>query len=131
MDPRLVAAILDVLGESPTNVSLGATAGRAAGPAVRKSILGRAATKNASTGTPIPNLRGIAADRATLAAVGGGAKAAGGSGIAGGLQVLDKAVMTVQLAAYGITAAAIVAEIGIRYAAHVRSDRAAAAAEIE
>lgn len=82
--------------------------------------------KNASTGTPIALLRGVAAKRATMAAVAGGAKAAGGGGIIGGMRVLGQKSLQAQLAIYGITAAVLVAQIGIRYAVLVRRDRQAA-----
>lgn len=124
MDSRLLTAINDVLADAGIDVAV--AAGAEAGPAVRQSILDRAATKNASTGTPIPSLRGVTAERATMAAVAGGAKAAGGGGIVGGERVLGQAALQVQLATYGITAAAIVAQIGIRYAMLVRRDRKAA-----
>ncbi|WP_146033042.1 hypothetical protein [Arthrobacter sp. AFG20] len=82
--------------------------------------------KNASTGTPIPLLRGVAAEHATMAAVAGGSKASGGGGIDGGMRLLDQKSMQAQLLVYGITAAAIGAQIGIRYAVLVRRDRKAA-----
>lgn len=61
-----------------------------------------------------------------MAAVAGGAKAAGGGGIVGGERVLDQAALQVQLASYGTTAAAIVARIGVPYAVLVHRDRKAA-----
>lgn len=127
MDPRLLIAINEVLTEAGIDIAgPGAIAEAKAGPAVRQSIFARAATKNASTGTPIPWLRGIAAERATIAAVAGGAKAAGGGGIIGGMRVLAQKSLQAQLAVYGITASVIVARIGIRYATLVRRDRKAA-----
>jgi hypothetical protein len=127
MDPRLRIAIYDVLTDAGIDVAIpGSIAGAKAGPAIRQSILPSAAMKNASTGTPIPLLRGVAAERATMAAVAGGAKAAGGGGILGGMRVLAKSSLQAQLAVYGITAAALVAQIGIRYAVLVHRDRKAA-----
>ncbi|KRE64420.1 hypothetical protein ASG79_15615 [Arthrobacter sp. Soil761] len=126
MDPRLLIAIHDVLTDAGIDVAVpGSIAGAKAGPAVRQSILNRAAMKNASTGTPIPLLRGVTAKRATMAAVAGGAKAAGGGGIIGGMRVLGQKSLQAQLAIYGITAAVLVAQIGIRYAVLVRRDRQA------
>ncbi|MBX3078504.1 MAG: hypothetical protein KF692_04660 [Cryobacterium sp.] len=132
MDTRLLTAINDVLENAGIGTAVAVSTATEAGPAVRKSMLRKAATKNASTGTPIPSLRGIAADRATMAAVAGGAEAAGGGGIIGGERALNQAELKIQLATYGITAVAVVAEIGIRYAALVAQDwkaaRSAAAA---
>lgn len=127
MDPRILIAIHDVLTDAGIDVTVpGSIAGAKAGPAVRQSILKRAAKKNASTGKPIRLLKGIAAKRATMAAVDGGAKAAGGGGIVGGRRVLDQKSLQAQLAIYGITAAVLVSQIGIRYAVLVRRDRNAA-----
>ena len=126
MDSRLLAAMNDVLTDAGIDVAVADSVAGEAGPVVRQLILNKAATGNASTGAPIPSLRGAAAQRATLAAVGGGAEAAGGDGMVGGQRVLDQAALQVQLASYGITAAAIVAQIGIRYAVLVRRDRKAA-----
>lgn len=127
MDPRFLIAINEVLTEAGIDIAVpGVIAGAKAGPALRQSILARAATKNASTGTPIPWLKGIAAERATIAAVAGGAKAAGGGGIIGGTRILAQKPLQAQLAIYGITAAVVVAQIGVRYASLVRRDRKAA-----
>lgn len=125
MDSRLLTAINDVLVDTAIDVANAGSAAGEAGPALRKWIRDKAATKNASTGTPIPLLRGIAAERATLAAVGGGAKSAGGRGMVGGGRVLDQAELKIQLANYGITAVTLVAQIGMRYAVLVRLDRTA------
>lgn len=124
MDARLLMAISDVLaGVDLTNTITAGPRPSAAVSAVRESTLKTAAMKNASTGTPIPLLRGIAAERATMAAVGGGAKYAGGAGMAGGEKFLSEKSLQAQLAVYGIKSAAIVAQIAIRYAVLVRRDR--------
>ena len=128
LDLRLLVAINDVVngGDLDSDLSLAIRQAAAAGPAVQQSIVDRAATKNASTGRSIQSLHGIANDRATVAAVDGGAKWAGGGGIEGGERVLSEKAVQAQVAAYGITAVATVAEIAVRYALLVRRDRKAA-----
>ncbi|MGS0567187.1 hypothetical protein ACU8V6_00060 [Vibrio alginolyticus] len=74
-------------------------------------MLNSAAKGNASTGAPIPLLRGIAADHATVAAIGGGSKATGGKGIVGGEKILSDSELKAQLATYGVKAAVIVAQV--------------------
>lgn len=59
----------------------------------------------ASTGTKIADLHGIAATRAALAAIGGGAKAVGGGGIALGTLVLNVASIGVAVLVEGIAMA--------------------------
>jgi hypothetical protein len=58
------------------------------------AVLCKAVTQlaKASTGTPISDLRGAAAERATLAFLGGGSLASGGGGMALGATVLNVAV---------------------------------------
>lgn len=127
MDPRRRIAINDVLTSAGIDVAIpGSIAGAKAGPAIRQSMLHSAAMKNASTGTPIRLLRGVAAERATMAAVAGGAKAAGGGGIVGAMGILARKSLQAQLAIYGNTAAALVTQIGVRYAVLVHRDRKAA-----
>jgi len=67
----------------------GAVAGAGVGGAAAFGAFAAAATwGTASTGTLISTLSGVAATNATLAALGGGALAAGGAGIFGGTMVL-------------------------------------------
>lgn len=133
MDPRLLMAISDVLsgGSVSTTITAGPS-GAQVGAEFRQDMLNSAAKGNASTGTPIPLLRGVAADRATTAAIGGGSKLTGGTGIAGGEKILNDSELKAQLATYGVKAAVIVAQIALRYGVLVRQDRKAAqAAELE
>lgn len=133
MDPRLLMAISDVLsgGSVSTTITAGPS-GAQVGAEFRQGMLNSAAKGNASTGTPIPLLRGVAADRATIAAIGGGSEATGGKGIAGGEKILNDSELKAQLAMYGVKAAVIVAQVAIRYGVLVRQDRKAArAAELE
>lgn len=124
IDPRLRTAITDVLSYAGLGTATaGGVAARKAGPLAEDALLKSAAGKSASTGTPITLLRGIAKDRATLAAVAGGAKSAGGGGMEGGLQILAQRGLQAQLAVYGITGGALVVAIGIRYAVLVNRDR--------
>lgn len=76
-------------------------AGAAAAYAVYGGVMALAA---ASTGTPIALLSGAAAYNATMAAIGGGAIAAGGFGVAGGMAVLG-----------GVVAAPVVAVAGFAF----------------
>lgn len=133
MDPRLLMAISDVLsGGSVASTITAGPSGAQMGAEFRQDMLNSAAKGNASTGTPIPLLRGIAADRATVAAIGGGSKLTGGKGIAGGEKILSDSELKAQLATYGVKAAVIVAQILLRYGVLVRQDRKAArAAELE
>lgn len=120
-------AISDVL--SGDGVSATITAGppvARAGAEFRQAMMNTASKGNASTGTPIPLLRGVAAERATLASIGGGSKAVGGEGIAGGEKVLSNSELTAQLSTYGVKAAVIVAQIAFRYGVLVHNDRKAA-----
>lgn len=126
MDPRLRTAINDVLSYAGFGTATaGGVAARKAGPLAKDALIRSAAGKAASTGTPISLLRGVAKDRATLAAVAGGAKSAGGGGMAGGLQILTQKGLQAQLAVYGITGGALVVAIGVRYAVLVNRDRKA------
>lgn len=126
IDPRLRTAINDVLSYAGFGTATaGGVAARKAGPLAEDALLRSAARKSASTGTPISLLRGVAKDRAALAAVAGGAKSAGGGGMAGGLQILTQRALQAQLAVYGITGGALVVAIGIRYAVLVNRDRKA------
>lgn len=61
-------------------------AGGVGAPAVVSTLVASLGT--ASTGTAISTLSGVAATKATLAWLGGGALAAGGLGVAGGAVVL-------------------------------------------
>jgi len=123
MDSRLLAAVLDVLTASEIDLLAAHNETRGIGAGLQQSMLDIAAAGSASTGTPIPELHGIAATNATLAAVGGGSKAAGGGGVAGGHSRLNQAALSAQLATIGITSAAIVARILARYVILVRRDR--------
>lgn len=76
-------------------------AGAAAAYAVYGGVMALAA---ASTGTPIALLSGAAAYNATMAAIGGGAVAAGGFGMAGGAAILG-----------GVVAAPIIAVAGMAF----------------
>ena len=134
MDPRLLQAINDVLdGGEAIEATQGVILGAKAGPKLRQKILDAAGKMNASTGTPIRLLKGAAKERATLAAVANGATLAGGGGIAGGQRILQQQSLKIQLIAYGITSAVVVARIGARYASLVKEDqriaRASAAAQ--
>lgn len=133
MDPRLLMAISDVLsgGSVSTTITAGPSAAQV-GSERRQDMLNSASKGDASTGTPIPLLRGVAADRATVAAIGGGSKATGGKGIAGGEKILSDSELKAQLETYGVKAAVIVAQILLRYGVLVRQDRKAArAVELE
>lgn len=133
MDPRLLMAISDVLsGGSVASTLAAGPSGAQVAAEFRQDMLNSAAKGNASTGAPIPLLRGIAADRATVAAIGGGSKVTGGTGIVGGEKILSDSELKAQLATYGVKAAVIVAQVMLRYGVLVRQDRKAArAAELE
>lgn len=89
------------LGKDSANL----VTGMAGGVALRHAGLQTVRmTAHASTGTAISTLTGAAGNRAALAAVGGGAKAAGGLGMAGGAAALN-----------GITLGATVAWYGVKY----------------
>ena len=120
-------AISDVLsGGGVSSTITAGPSGAEAGAEFRSAMLDSASKGNASTGTPIPLLKGVAAERATIAAVGGGSKAVGGKGIAGGEKILSDSELKAQLAMYGVKAAVIVAQIAVRYGVLVRRDRKAA-----
>ncbi|MBH0098051.1 hypothetical protein I6E68_02720 [Salinibacterium sp. NSLL150] len=130
MDPRLLIAIGDVLsGENLQTIASSGSASKT-GVEVRQALLVQAGSQKASTGTPIPLLRGVAQTDATHAAAGGGAKSAGGRGVEGGIKTLDQAELTAQLAVYGVKATAIVAAVIVRYGVLVHRDRKAAREEL-
>jgi hypothetical protein len=132
MDIRLLIAINEVLIEKGFEYNVPLSSQRASTNAVqaKQSLIKEAATKTASTGRPISQTRGVAKENATMAALGGGAKSAGGGGMAAGAMNLDTAGIQAQLVTYGITGVVTLAEItalvGIRFAALVRRDRKAA-----
>ncbi|MFB0835682.1 hypothetical protein ACX8Z9_04575 [Arthrobacter halodurans] len=127
MDPRLLLAIGDVFGDAGITFAVeSGFASAAAGRTIRDSMLAGAALREASTGTPIRVLRGIAASDATLAAVAGGAKAAGGGGKDAGARMLGQASTQVRLAVCGTAVASLAAVVGVRYAVRVGQDRKAA-----
>ena len=74
-------------------------AGAAAAYAVYGGVMALAA---ASTGTPIAALSGVSAYNATMAAIGGGAIAAGGFGMAGGATVLGSVAAAPIIAVAGV-----------------------------
>ncbi len=79
MDPRLRQAINDVFERGgATTLGGGGVIAFAAGQARKRQLLGRAHAGDASTGTPISALHGIARGKAGLAGVAGGSKATGG-----------------------------------------------------
>jgi len=71
----------ELAGALSKGLAIGAASGTAAYTSV--ALLG-----SASTGTAISALHGVAATKATLAFLGGGALSAGGAGVAGGMMVL-------------------------------------------
>lgn len=81
------------------------------GEGARSVVMGGAKKYGtAGTGRAIAELRGVAADRAALARLGGGPLDAGGRGMAGGNAVLT----TVQVAPVVVTAAAIVVGVVLK-----------------
>lgn len=86
---------LDILGGSALSVAAGAATGAAAYGGVMTFGF-------ASTGAAISGLHGAAATKATLAALGGGAKAVGGGGIALGKVVLASTVAGPVMAVTGL-----------------------------
>lgn len=81
------------------SAALGTAGGFAAAGATTAAVM---ALGTASTGTAIASLSGVAATNATLAALGGGALAAGGGGMALGSMVLGGATLGVGLLVGGI-----------------------------
>lgn len=79
--------------------AMGTAGGFAAAGAAKAAVM---ALGCASTGTPIAALHGIAATKATLAALGGGAISAGGGGIALGTTMLGVTTLGVGLLVGGI-----------------------------
>lgn len=75
------SAVIGAVGGAGSGVSVGIAAAGAT-----QGVVATVAT--ASTGTAISSLSGAAAQNATLAAIGGGAKAVGGGGMALGIKVL-------------------------------------------
>jgi hypothetical protein len=129
MDRRLITAINDVLdADGLQDVARGGVIAAGAGPAVQKRILAGAAKGTAGTGARISSLWGAAAEKATLARLGGGTKMAGGGGIARGEQVLSRTALFTRLAIFGITATPTVVKIARRYSQLVRDDRRLASA---
>lgn len=89
------------------NLILSSISGAAIGTLGGYAVSGMAtsavmALETASTGTAISELSGVAATKATLAAIGGGSIAAGGGGIALGTTILGGATLGVGLLAGGI-----------------------------
>lgn len=127
MDVRLLIAATEVLGGSGAHDLVGTvvTAGETK-TRIRSGILNWATTRDAGTGTPIAELHGAARDNAVMAAIGGGPKALGGGGRAAGEKTLSQEGLKAQLVTYGVDAAIVVTQIGIRYAQLVRQDRKAA-----
>jgi hypothetical protein len=132
MDVRLLTAMNDVLADRGFDFNISDSSRQASENALhaKQSLLDHAGTKNASTGRPIADTRGAAKDSATMAAVGKGAKSAGGGGIKAGERALSTAGIQAQLVTYGISGVVTLAEISglvlIRYAALVRRDKKAA-----
>jgi len=127
MDDRLIQAINEVMRESGNKVlSAGLLSSALAGKVVKEGLLRTAQTLDASTGVPISGLRGIARGKAALAALAGGAVSAGGGGMAGGVRVLQKNAIKVELAIFGISNAVVVGQIVVRYRQIVRAEREAA-----
>ena len=88
-NPRNFAEMTDQTGRTAAFIGTGTAAGAAIatlGPSAAMSIATVLGT--ASTGTAISALSGVAATNAALAWLGGGAIAAGGSGVAGGTLLL-------------------------------------------
>jgi hypothetical protein len=92
LDPDLAGWVRGVVGSALVG---GAT------PAVLRKTVTQLA--KASTGTPISVLRGAAAQRATLAFLGGGSLASGGGGMALGATVLNVAVAGPSVLIAGLT----------------------------
>ncbi len=116
MDPRLRQAINDVFERGgATTLGGGGVIAFAAGQARKRQLLGRAHAGDASTGTPISALHGIARGKAGLAGVAGGSKATGGGGIDGGARTLRAAAIKTELAVFGISGAVLVGRIALRY----------------
>ena len=88
-----------VLIGSLGGAALGTAGGFAAAGATAGAVM---ALGTASTGTAISTLSGAALYKATLAALGGGAKAIGGGGIAAGIGTLGAATLGVGLLVGGI-----------------------------
>lgn len=92
------------LNANAHSVLSGIAAGVGAGAAAAFGAYGATMTfASASTGTAISALHGIAAKNATLAFLGGGTLAAGGTGIAGGLTALNTLSAGPFIAVLGIT----------------------------
>ncbi len=92
------------LNANAHSVLSGIAAGIGAGAAAAFGAYGATMTfASASTGTAISALHGIAAKNATLAFLGGGTLAAGGTGIAGGLTALNTLAAGPFIAVLGIT----------------------------
>jgi hypothetical protein len=97
------------------HVLTGAAQGLLAGSALSSALLGIAGTAGtASTGTAIATLSGAAATNATLAWLGGGALAAGGSGMALGTAVLGGVVVGPALLVGGLVLGGEAARIKTR-----------------
>lgn len=102
---RLDMEATTALKSTATVGALGAAAAMGT-PALVSSAVGALAT--ASTGTAISTLSGAAATNATLAWLGGGSLAAGGTGVAGGAAVLS-ALTAGATAGIGLVAAGLIA----------------------
>lgn len=121
----LLLAANDVLfeGQGLDTAASAAADAHVEGKKLRQDLLDAAGRAMAGTGTPIPELRGIARENATMAVLGNGPKYAGGEGIAGGVKNLSRAERRVALSGYGVTAATTIALIGTRYLTLVRKQR--------
>lgn len=113
----LIQAIEETLGDGASQAQMLGTpiVSFAAGQATKRHSIINAIGKNASTGIPIFELRGIARAKAVMAVVGGGAKSVGGAGIDGGLKNLHNNAIAAELVVYGISGALTVGRIAMRY----------------
>ena len=130
MDPRLARAIRETLGNPRANTTSVVVDTSAFGLAAEKASYEKAAKGAAGTGRPIPDIHGVAKDRATRARVGGGPKANGGGGIARGDRILRQRGQRAELGAGAV--AGVIADlltttlsIGFRYGELVLEDRRA------
>ncbi len=97
-----VSVIADAILGSASGAIAGSVLSAAAASGVTSAV---AALGKASTGTMITNLSGAAKTKAVLAALGGGAKAAGGGGVALGTLALNAASLGVFTLVEGIAMA--------------------------
>ena len=97
-----VSVIASVIAGNVSGKATGSMLGAAAASGIKSAII---ALGKASTGAKIAGLHGAAKTKAALAALGGGAKAAGGGGIALGTLVLNAATLGVGALVEGIAMA--------------------------